>query len=341
MALAEKDKNGIQVSVMVTFYNQKQYIEDCLAAIVSQETDFGFEILCGDDGSSDETYEELLRWKERYPELISVYRMDRDAAVKYEAVFRASKNRLNLLRHAKGKYVTFLDGDDYYSSNLKLQKQFEMLEKYPDIGCCCHPMTRIWENGEEPDSLVGDFSDKPFIMSSKAYWGCLYVPAEAFLFRNIYQGKVEQIDERLFDDTLIVANFLKAGRSVGFLPEPMCVYRCHSDSSWNSMSVFKRLLGWSFSYQESKKTLPNMKFQCFMRCQGAIQNLYALKDEEWVLKESDLAMVTEPVFLDTVCYRRAGRLRKRLYVLKWYLPAHCDKWIDRIKRKYQRSWQFI
>lgn len=55
------------VTIMVTFYNQKKYIGECLESILNQKTNFYFEILCGDDGSADGTYEELLFWERHYP----------------------------------------------------------------------------------------------------------------------------------------------------------------------------------------------------------------------------------------------------------------------------------
>ena len=65
-----------KISVLITFFNQKEYINDCLTSVLSQKTGFSFEILCGDDNSNDGTYEELLRWEQEYPDVIRVYRTD-------------------------------------------------------------------------------------------------------------------------------------------------------------------------------------------------------------------------------------------------------------------------
>ena len=79
------DRN-IGVSVMLTFYNQKQYVKDSLTSVLEQKTSFPYEIICGDDGSTDGTYEELLRWRDRYPDIIKVIRMPRDLSIRYDPI---------------------------------------------------------------------------------------------------------------------------------------------------------------------------------------------------------------------------------------------------------------
>lgn len=65
----------IKVSVIVCAYNIETFIGPCLESILSQKTDFDFEILVGDDGSTDGTRDVISAFKEAYPEkIISVFR---------------------------------------------------------------------------------------------------------------------------------------------------------------------------------------------------------------------------------------------------------------------------
>ena len=93
--------NEIMVTVMVTFYNQKKYIYDSLNAIFNQKTNFKFEVICGDDGSSDGTYEELLKWQERHPDVCRVIQMPREQGKKYEPIVRVSNSRFCMLKQAR------------------------------------------------------------------------------------------------------------------------------------------------------------------------------------------------------------------------------------------------
>ena len=55
------------VSVLITFYNSEQYVDDCLKSVFAQKTTFPFKVIVGDDGSSDRTVEKIKQWQEIYP----------------------------------------------------------------------------------------------------------------------------------------------------------------------------------------------------------------------------------------------------------------------------------
>ena len=100
--------DNIKVSVLITFYNQERYVDRALQSVFEQKTNFDFEVLVGDDGSSDGTCNSVNSWKEKYPNIIKLYVMEREGEG-HIAGFRASRNRLNLLKHVKGEYFIYLD----------------------------------------------------------------------------------------------------------------------------------------------------------------------------------------------------------------------------------------
>ncbi|MDY5885353.1 MAG: glycosyltransferase family 2 protein, partial [Treponema sp.] len=101
----------IYLSILVTTYNIEAYIESTIDSIFSEKIRYPYEILIGDDGSSDKSIEIIKSLRNKYPELIDYYVMPRECDKKYLPIQRASRNRLNLLKHAKGKYLIYLDGD--------------------------------------------------------------------------------------------------------------------------------------------------------------------------------------------------------------------------------------
>ena len=54
----------MKVSVLVTFYNQEDYVDEALQSVFDQKCDFDFEVLIGDDGSTDGTMAKLQKWKQ-------------------------------------------------------------------------------------------------------------------------------------------------------------------------------------------------------------------------------------------------------------------------------------
>ena len=119
----------MKVSVLVTFYNQEDYVDEALQSV------FDFEVLIGDDGSTDGTMAKLQKWKQKYPDRMEIYVMDREPGVKYNSSQRASRNRLNLLQYVKGEYFAYLDGDDFYIDDHKLQKQVEIMDQPENAKC--------------------------------------------------------------------------------------------------------------------------------------------------------------------------------------------------------------
>ena len=118
----------MKLSVLVTFYNQKDYVDRALRSILLQNTDFEYEILVGDDGSTDGTLDKIKEWQAKYPNKISVYIMDRQEGKKYNSSFRASRNRINLLKYVKGKYFTYLDGDIIFAIIISFKSKLHFLK---------------------------------------------------------------------------------------------------------------------------------------------------------------------------------------------------------------------
>jgi glycosyltransferase involved in cell wall biosynthesis len=135
------------VSVVIITYNHESFIAECLDGVLSQKTSFPFEILIGEDASTDNTREILQRYKQTYPERIRVfYRQERDKIVINGRV-TGRFNFIETLKEANGKYIATLDGDDYWTSSDKLQRQVDIMESNPEIHICHHNVQIVDEMG--------------------------------------------------------------------------------------------------------------------------------------------------------------------------------------------------
>ncbi len=232
--------NEIMVSVMVTTYNLEKYVEETLKSVLMQDVNFKYEILVGDDGSADNTVGVVKKLQEEYPEIISYFVMDRDQNIKYDRIERASKNRINLLNHARGKYLVFLDGDDFYITKDKLQKQVDVLENPNNADCvaCCHDMYMYWN--EDKKYRINNYN-KEFKLEGKKMWkDCMYFHTDAVLFKNLFKdGFPKEINPCYYDDNTITFYLLKFGKFY-YIPETMACYRQIEGSSWNSFSDYDK-----------------------------------------------------------------------------------------------------
>jgi len=130
----------ICVSVVCTAYNHKKYIRAALESFVMQQTNFKYEVLIHDDASTDGTTDIIREYEKKHPNLIRVV---------YQKENQYSKGILIpetfLYPLARGRYIAICEGDDYWIDPHKLQKQFDMLEKHPDVDICTHSAICIYK----------------------------------------------------------------------------------------------------------------------------------------------------------------------------------------------------
>lgn len=134
------DKSSdIIVSVIVITYNHEQYIIQALDSILMQKVNFKYEILVGDDCSQDSTAIILRKYQKTYP--------DKFRICLRKVNIGATKNIYHLIKHARGKYIAMLEGDDYWLSEYKLQKQIDFLDEQQEYMSCSHECVVVDENG--------------------------------------------------------------------------------------------------------------------------------------------------------------------------------------------------
>ena len=252
------DNSDVRVSVLVTVYNLEKYVAQTLESVLEQETDFDFEILVGDDGSDDGTVDIVKDFISHYPGRIELFENPREKEKNYNRVERSAANRLGLLANAKGKYCCFLDGDDYYIDNKKLQRQADILDDPANTDCvlCAHNLYVAYEDGRlEPLSLA----KKERKISLKEYWTMMFIQANAMMFRNIYADNIP--GERLaatFDDNNIVFWLMQHGKMY-YIPEFMGAYRQVEGSSWSAIDLLKRSASNMVGYSVEREVAPSLR----------------------------------------------------------------------------------
>jgi glycosyltransferase involved in cell wall biosynthesis len=131
------------VSVHLLTYNHAKFIAQSIESVVNQKTNFPFEIVIGDDHSTDGTSQIVDQYAAKYPELIKVVRGKTNGG--------PQPNSIRILENSEGKYMAALEGDDYWIDPLKLQKQADFMEQNPDFSICfTNTRVEFFENNEEP-----------------------------------------------------------------------------------------------------------------------------------------------------------------------------------------------
>lgn len=146
----EKNREDkLMVSVVVTTYNHEAYIKQALEGILAQEVSFSYEIIVGDDYSTDGTNEIVRRFVEKYPSVMRLVRNEKNIG--------EQKNTCRLLRLCKGKYIAVCEGDDYWTEKTKLERQISFLEQNPSYIGTAHNVLCVDKKGRKLSKRLTDF----------------------------------------------------------------------------------------------------------------------------------------------------------------------------------------
>jgi glycosyltransferase involved in cell wall biosynthesis len=194
-----------------------------------QKTNFRYEIIIGEDYSSDNTRQIISEYCQRYPDLIQMVISDSNVGI--------VRNYNRILEKARGKYIAICDGDDYWIDPLKLQKQVDFLEANNDFVICCHYSYLVNEAGvinyadDDPKPFTYSFHD--ILLGKKKE-----TRNSTLLIRNSDEF-IKLTSEEWFLKCYAQDRFLKlyatasTGKKIHVIPEIMGCYRVHPAGIWS------------------------------------------------------------------------------------------------------------
>lgn len=221
-----KKKEQPLVSVSLICYNQKNYIKQAIDSVLMQKTNFDYEIVLSDDNSTDGTNLICEEYAQRYPDKIRL--------IKHDHNIGGVRNYLENYKLCNGKYVSYLEGDDFFLDPNKLQKQVDFLENNPDYVICCSHVEIVDENGKFKGQLFDDVLDT-YTIEKLCEADVISTPT--CMVRN---HLIKDIPKWLYefngcDWTFDIIN-AEYGK-IKYMNERLAAYRVHSNGSWSKLSV--------------------------------------------------------------------------------------------------------
>ncbi len=134
------------ISVLMITYNHERFIEEAVNSVLSQQTDYSFELVIGEDHSPDSTGKKVDELAAAFPDIIKVVRGETNLGV--------ATNFCKTFRASSGKYLAILDGDDFWTDPLKLQKQVSFMEANPDYGLVHADVNHYYEDSGKTEPCV-------------------------------------------------------------------------------------------------------------------------------------------------------------------------------------------
>jgi len=221
-----------KVSICVPTYNHKLYISKCLESILNQKTDFEFEILLGDDESTDGTEKICREFAQKFPDKIRLFSHKRMNNIKVDETSTGIFNALYSLYSANGEYIAYCDGDDYWGDKSKLQTQVDFLEKNPDYILTFHQVEYL--NSKSKQTKLKRYEKD---LSSEDLKKVIIQPLLiSICFRNVIKDFPLGITQIINSDNFLTSLLGHYGKGKFLSSIKPAYYRIHRNGIWSLKS---------------------------------------------------------------------------------------------------------
>ncbi|WP_225783654.1 glycosyltransferase [Xenophilus sp. Marseille-Q4582] len=224
-----------RVTVLMITYNHANYLSEAIEGVVNQQCDFSFELIIGEDASTDTTLQISLEYQKRYPRIIRVIHSPNNVGM--------NANSLRIFNKARGEYIAYCEGDDYWCTPYKLARQVALMESNRKIGIVhsdwtrCHLRNGAWEYSLTK-SVHARVSEKYLSGNIFATWHypkilrtCTILLRRETVAEWYASGLMDA--KYHFGDSVLSA-WITARSQVGYVPEVTAVYRVSPNSALRS-----------------------------------------------------------------------------------------------------------
>jgi glycosyltransferase involved in cell wall biosynthesis len=219
-----------RVSVCMVTFNHARWIGQAVESVLGQKTRFPWELVIGEDDSTDGTRERVAEYARLHP--------GRIRALMHERNLGPQRNTLAALAACRSEYVAILEGDDYWTDPEKLQLQVDRLDAEPAAALCFHQALVQPEDGGA-SWVVPRPGEAPFTIEGLLRRN--FIPTASVMFRRAcFDGFPDWYPQIATGDWLWHILVARRG-ALAFIPRVMCVYRLHAGTHWSGRAVIRRI----------------------------------------------------------------------------------------------------
>ncbi len=198
---------------MIT-YNHENFIQEAIEGVLMQVTSFKYQLIIGEDFSTDETWSICNQYAQKYPDIIKLLPSAKNLGM--------MPNFIRTIEACKSKYIALCEGDDYWTDPNKLQRQVDFFDKNTDYSICFHPVKIKQNNSIIADNITREVStDTSF--DDLVFGNYIHTPSV------MYRGTVtlpNWLSSVMLGDYSFHLLYAKLGK-VKKLTDPMAIYRLH------------------------------------------------------------------------------------------------------------------
>jgi len=234
-------KNKLMVSVFMMAYNHERFIAQALEGVLKQTVNFTYQIVIGEDCSTDNTREIVEEYAQNFP--------DKFKLILHQKNVGALANQMAILNACSGKYIAICEGDDYWTDPLKLQKQVDFMESHTDYVLTHSDVIYVNSKGEVIEDIMSLISTtfktrKKGIITKHLVKENFIITATVLILKDSFLEAEKRIEENgnqvvNIDYTL----FLELSRlgKIHYEAQKTTAYRILANSASHSSDINSRL----------------------------------------------------------------------------------------------------
>jgi glycosyltransferase involved in cell wall biosynthesis len=215
----------MKINIVVTAYNHEKYIAQCMESVLCQVGDFQMEVIVGDDASTDNTREILEGFQHSHPGVVSLLPAGPNLGV--------TGNLKRCLDACSGDFIAVCEGDDYWTDTHKLQRQMDCLQLHPDYSMCFSALRLYFQDTNT--FVLNVLPERDFLQTEDLISRNYIANFSCCMYR---ESTVRRLPSGIFD--MFIADWMfniacsQLG-TIGFIRDPLSVYRIHSRGAWSGM----------------------------------------------------------------------------------------------------------
>ncbi|MCS7004981.1 MAG: glycosyltransferase [Cytophagales bacterium] len=245
-----------KLSVALTTYNHEKYIAAALESIFAQNLQVPFEIVIGNDCSTDKTGQIIEAYQQKYPDIIR--NLPRNSNLGYVRNFDET------MQACQGEYIAIFDGDDIMLPG-KLNKQIEMLDRHPEYVMVGHNARAFdSETGKTIRYIKPRFKKPEYTIEDLIVESSFFANSSKVFRKSAYPK--EGIDRNLYAiaDWYITIEIAKKGK-IGYIHENLVEYRVHNQSIMQKIRGDKQAHDILYILDKLEKEFPGKYTHLFAR----------------------------------------------------------------------------
>jgi glycosyltransferase involved in cell wall biosynthesis len=228
-----------KVSIMLLTYNHERYVAQALESILMQKTEYSYEINVIEDCSTDQTQQVVMQYVRKYPSIVIPYFNSKNIGRKVP-----QRNFFRGFKTLSGEYFALLEGDDYWTSPDKIQKQVNFLEANPDFSLCAHNTVKIYDydgDSRQPHRFLYQGKRRDGTIDDVIHLDSFF-HTTGVMYRNIFNGvPPRHYRSRWCGDVFIMLSHAQYGK-LHHLDEDMAVYRAHAGGWFSNRPLLEQRL---------------------------------------------------------------------------------------------------